>query len=696
MTQHNDGQDAVSFGETKEQAKGNAAPPSGSSGETTKDDTPKDDEVENEKALKRMEEADAAAQSAPVSFAESGDAVWAGDDKELVGDGKGGVVGTNTDNTEVDPSPEELITADRDAVIIVVPPAPTIVVPVLVPVPLVPVPVPVVPGTVIPQNNDEDPGEPTDPATGGGGSATVVIVDNNGENNDGGGGGGGGGISVNVGGIGGGGGNSGGGGHTGEEGGHIGGGGGGGTGGGGGGTGGTTNNDSNEGTKTEDPANDDDPDSVAVPDLTAPVLRATPKDGKVILKWTIACNPSLIQHFLVYESNAANVWDDYDEISTQASTVKSIKQLTNGNQYYFGVELIATDGRIFKSNICGPVTPCTVSSAPSNVKATTGNTSVALAWTVPTNNGGSAITGYEIQQDENANDLRSCTENEIIIEELTNGTKYSFKVRAVNSAGKSKWSNVVGPVAPCTVPSTPMSVGATSGNSKVNLTWDVPENNGGSAITGYEIQQDENENELRSCTENELNIEELTNGNEYSFKVRAVNDAGKSEWSNVVSHATPCTTPSVPTNVEAAPGDSKVNLTWDVPENNGSSAITGYEIQQDENANELRSCTENKLDIKELINGTKYSFKVRAVNSAGCSEWSNVVGPVAPCTAPSTPNNVEAAPGDSNIQLSWNLPGNNGGSVITGYEIQQSKSGGEQKTSSESNNVRIIYTLTFI
>ena len=153
--------------------------------------------------------------------------------------------------------------------------------------------------------------------------------------------------------------------------------------------------------------------------------------------------------------------------------------------------------------------------------------------------------------------------------------------------------------------------------------------------------------------------------------------------------------------MKAVPNNQSVTLTWSIPANNtGSNAgiiITGYEIQQDDNQTELRACTESTIIIKQLTNGTKYSFKIRAVNFAGKSEWSNVVGPVAPCTAPSTPNNVEAAPGDSNVQLSWNLPENNGGSVITGYEIQQSKSGGEQKTSSESNSVRIIlYTLTFI
>ena len=101
MTQHNDDQVAVSFQETKstEQMTGHA-PPSGSSHTSTKDDTatkddtPINDDFENEKAVKQMEEADAAAKVTPVLFANSGDAVWVTDDKELVGGGGSGSGGT--------------------------------------------------------------------------------------------------------------------------------------------------------------------------------------------------------------------------------------------------------------------------------------------------------------------------------------------------------------------------------------------------------------------------------------------------------------------------------------------------------------------------------------------------------------------------------------------------------------------------
>jgi hypothetical protein len=67
--------------------------------------------------------------------------------------------------------------------------------------------------------------------------------------------------------------------------------------------------------------------------------------------------------------------------------------------------------------------------------------------------------------------------------------------------------------------------------------------------------------------------------------------------------------------------------------------------------------------------------------------------PVAPCTIPSVPTNVEAAPGNNKVNLTWDVPENNGGSVITGYEIQQCIKSGETQTSSDTNNVSSKYII---
>ena len=152
--------------------------------------------------------------------------------------------------------------------------------------------------------------------------------------------------------------------------------------------------------------------------------------------------------------------------------------------------------------------------------------------------------------------------------------------------------------------------------------------------------------------------------------------------------------------MKAVPNNQSVTLTWSIPANNTGSndgiIITGYEIQQDDNQTEFRACTESTIIIKQLTNGNEYSFKIRAVNDAGKSEWSNVCGPVIPCTAPSEPTNLTAVPGKNSMNLTWNTPANNGGSAITGYKIQvdlKERNSGEQKTSSGSNDVRTLYLI---
>ena len=56
---------------------------------------------------------------------------------------------------------------------------------------------------------------------------------------------------------------------------------------------------------------------------------------------------------------------------------------------------------------------------------------------------------------------------------LTNGTRYTFKVRAENDIDPGPASNEA-VATPVTVPSTPQSFTATAGNGKVRLDWSAP------------------------------------------------------------------------------------------------------------------------------------------------------------------------------------------------------------------------------
>jgi hypothetical protein len=81
-----------------------------------------------------------------------------------------------------------------------------------------------------------------------------------------------------------------------------------------------------------------------------------------------------------------------------------------------------------------------------------------------------------------------------------------------------------------TDPDTPGTVGnftATPRDKQVDLSWEAPADDGGSAITAYEVTMD-NWTTKATKTASQLShtYPELTNGTEYTFKVRALNAKG--------------------------------------------------------------------------------------------------------------------------------------------------------------------------
>lgn len=120
-----------------------------------------------------------------------------------------------------------------------------------------------------------------------------------------------------------------------------------------------------------------------------------------------------------------------------------------------------------------------------------------------------------------------------------------------------------------------------------------------------------------SCT-----VSGLTNGQPYTFTVKAANEAGDSPSSVASAPVTPATTPGAPVGVSAAASQqsSAVDVAWLAPENGGS-PITGYTVTASPGG---ETCTTGGLGctVTGLPPGGTYTMAITATNAVG-------VGPAA-------------------------------------------------------------------
>lgn len=202
----------------------------------------------------------------------------------------------------------------------------------------------------------------------------------------------------------------------------------------------------------------------------------------------------------------------------------------------------------------GELTVTSAPTAPLSLGSTPGNNQVALSWTVPASNGGSAITGYKIYRSLTTGTetlLASPAGTGTAYTDLTavNGTTYFYKVSAVNAIGEGALSNETS-ATPVTVPTAPLSLVATAGDTQVLLSWSPPASNGGSAITAYRIYRSlttgtETLYASPAGTGTTYTDVAASNGTTYYYKVLAVNAVGTSALSSEAS-ATPAAPPPAP------------------------------------------------------------------------------------------------------------------------------------------------------
>ncbi len=224
--------------------------------------------------------------------------------------------------------------------------------------------------------------------------------------------------------------------------------------------------------------------------------------------------------------------------------------------------------------------------------ATAGDKQIDVQWPTADSNG-SPVTQYHLQRYKGGSkdggeqsfgpDVHSTT-----VQNLDNGTGYTFEVVAQNARGRSlptaKSAAVIasGP---------PMQVGAITTqeqNTQVTLTFTAPDPNG-NAISSYRVTP----SGLSARTMNgaasgtvTLVVTGLNNGTAYTFSVAACNNNPTSQKCGTASTSPSATpygppgTPSVSSPGQRPQGDYTLTWSWTAPNANGR-AITGYTLRVD-------------------------------------------------------------------------------------------------------------------
>jgi len=179
-----------------------------------------------------------------------------------------------------------------------------------------------------------------------------------------------------------------------------------------------------------------------------------------------------------------------------------------------------------------------------------------------------------------------------------------------------------------TAPQAPTIGTITPGDSQLSVAFTAPASNGGAAISGYKWSVDGVNYTTRAGTDSPIVITGLTNGTDYTVRIRAVNSVGDGAVATASSTATPITTPGAPTIGTITPGDSQLSVAFTAPASNGGAAISGYKWSVDGTSYTLRSGTSSPIVITGLNNGTAYTVRIRAVNSVGDGAVATASSPI--------------------------------------------------------------------
>ncbi len=256
---------------------------------------------------------------------------------------------------------------------------------------------------------------------------------------------------------------------------------------------------------------------------------------------------------------------------------------------------------------------------------------------------------------------------------LDNDVEYTFLIRPVDSGGPGPASGSKHAKPQQAPAATPANLTAAAGVGEVTLSWDDPND---STITAYKYRQKEADGSFGQWTTipdsayGEANttgytVSNLTNGQTYTFQIRAMDEDGDTANSNDV---TVTTILAAPANLTATVGvgAGQIALDWDNPNN---TLITKYQYSTNGGTSFTditgSGATTTAYTVTGLENGTEYTLAVRAVNASVNGEAATVTATTRLPLVPSFVSNI-GQPTDTSVGADADLSSDQAQQFSTG------------------------------
>jgi large repetitive protein len=323
--------------------------------------------------------------------------------------------------------------------------------------------------------------------------------------------------------------------------------------------------------------------------------------------------------------------------------------------------------------------------------------SISLSWTAPSDDGGSAVLAYTIVEEVYYEALGKVTdqvryfgiETSVLLDGLSSGNVYRFKVKCTNKVGDSDYSDIYA-FDILDAPNAPVNVKVKSySETSVTLVWDAPLSSGGATILTYTVYRQQ----LSDSTSSLVSIgsvatgiftyidSTVSNGERYAYAIAASNSYDEGETSPTVTVKT-IAVPSgmtAPQFVSSSP--TSISVTWAAPTSDGSAQIEYYILlfkpEFNNTYTEVYRGLSRFYSVSNVNAGFTYRFKVKSVNEAGGSEDSPALGPIYAAKAPDTPINLRLITrSNSLIKIRWDAPTSTGGLPITSYKVYKAVGSG--------------------